>query len=120
MYIINRPTTYVNNILFGTMYNEQIGLMKIKNVTTGAVADIDFKAEGWGGRNKHEVSGYIYANEEACKKKNRANSYFVFGKYSQAVNAWKTDAKGDHPDPLKVQPDIKLWEANPHPDRAIF
>lgn len=110
----------MNNILFGTMYNEQVGLMKIKNITTGAVADIDFKAEGWGGRNKHEVSGYIYESEEAWKKKIKANTYFVFGKYSQSVNAWKTDANGEQPDPLKVLPDVKLWEANPHPDRAIF
>lgn len=102
------------------MYAEQIGQMKIRNATTGAVADIDFKAEGWGGRNKHEVSGFIYDSEEACKKKDKANSYYVFGKYSQSVSAWKTDAKGDHPDPAKVQPDVKLWVANPMPDRAIF
>jgi len=63
VYVIDRPTTCVNNILFGTMYSEQIGNMTIKNATTGAVSIIEFKAEGWGGRNKHEVSGYLYYSD---------------------------------------------------------
>ena len=72
--------------------------MKIKNVTTGAYCEIEFKAEGWGGRNKHEVSGYLFADEEAFKKKEKANSYFIHGKYTSEVNAWKTDNKGNQPD----------------------
>ena len=120
VYVIDRPTTCVNNILFGTMYSEQIGNMTIKNATTGAVSIIEFKAEGWGGRNKHEVSGYLYYSDQALKNKDRANSFYIFGKYSQTVNAWKTDAKGNHADPIKDQPDIKLWEANPTPERAEF
>ena len=98
------------------MYIEQIGPMKIKNVTTGAYCEIDFKAEGWGGRNKHEVSGFIYADEEAFKKKEKANSYFINGKYTSEVNAWKTDNKGNHPD-LNTEPFIRLFKANPMPDR---
>lgn len=69
VYVCSRPVTYVNNILFGTMYNEQVGLMKIRNMTTGMYAEIEFKAEGWGGRNKHHVSGYICDSQEAFAKK---------------------------------------------------
>jgi hypothetical protein len=99
------------------MYLEQVGIMKIKNATTGAYSELAFKAEGWGGRNKHDVMGYIYENEDACKKKKSSNSYYLQGKYSQYVNVWKTDDKGNHPDPSDSEPDIKLWVPNPMPDR---
>ena len=59
VYVISRPVTYCNNILFGTMYNEHVGLMKVRNMTNEMYAEIEFKAEGWGGKNKHSVSGFI-------------------------------------------------------------
>jgi hypothetical protein len=77
VYLITRPTTYINNIIFGNMYLEQVGPMKIKNATTGAYSELVFKAEGWGGRSKHDVMGYIYECEEDCKKKKSPNSYYL-------------------------------------------
>ena len=44
----------------------------------------------------------------------------MFGTYSQSVNAWKTNSKGEHGDPTKDEPDVKLWEANPMPEGANF
>ena len=44
----------------------------------------------------------------------------MFGKYSQSVNAWKTNSKGEHGDPAKDEPDVKIWEAKPTPERANF
>ena len=55
VYSIIRPSTFINNILFGTMYLEQVGIMKVENVKTGIICNLEFKAEGWGGRNKHDV-----------------------------------------------------------------
>lgn len=120
VYVVSRPVTYVNNILFGKMYNEQVGIMKVRNKTNEMHAEIEFKAEGWGGRNRHNVSGYICENEQAFKKKQFKNSYFVYGKYSEYVHAWKTDAKGAHADTLTVEPDLKVWKANPPIERRDF
>lgn len=100
VYNIYRPNAYVNNVLFGQMYTEQVGPMKIVNVTTGAYVEVTFKAEGWGGKHKHEFSGYLYPNEEAQRKKDHSNTFFVFGKYSKFTAAWRTDAQGDHGDHL--------------------
>jgi hypothetical protein len=94
--------------------------MKIRNRATGAYCEMDFKAEGWGGRNKHEVSGYIYASEEAFKKKDHANSYFVKGIYTQYIHAYKTDSKGNHADPTLSPPDLVLWTPAPPIERKEF
>lgn len=64
------------------MYNEQVGHMRIRNTASGAVAELEFKAEGWGGKNKHDVSGYIFRSEEACKAKDKSNILFLHGKYT--------------------------------------
>lgn len=82
VYVITRPTTYINNIILGQMYLEQVGSMKIKNATTGAYSELIFKAEGWGGRYKHDVMGYVYESEEDFKKKKSPNSYYLQGKYT--------------------------------------
>lgn len=42
-YTINRPMTYINNIIMGKMFIDHGGEMKVKNLTTGHVAIIDFK-----------------------------------------------------------------------------
>ena len=49
---INRPTSFVKNLIFGTMYIEQVGEMTVTNYQTGEVCVVEFKAEGWGGKNK--------------------------------------------------------------------
>jgi hypothetical protein len=119
VYVISRPITFVNNILFGTMYNEQVGMMRIREKNSGRVAEIEFKAEGWGGKNKHDISGYLYPSEEACKAKERSNTLFYHGKYTQFLHAWKTDKAGKHGN-IGVEPDMKLWEANPRFERQQF
>lgn len=42
------------------------------------------------------------------------------GKYSQYLHAYKTDAKGKHPDPQLCPPDLKLWEASSPFERKQF
>jgi oxysterol-binding protein 1 len=102
------------------MYNEQVGVMKVRNKTNGMYAEIEFKAEGWSGRNKHAVSGYICKNEKAFKNKKFKDTFFLHGKYSEFLHAWKTDEKGNHPDVEKSEPNLKLWTANPPIERREF
>ena len=59
-YAIHRPTTVVKNLIFGQMYIEHIGEMKVENYQTGEVCVIDFKAEGWYGTNKHHLEGFAF------------------------------------------------------------
>jgi len=61
--------THVNNILWGTMYIEHVGPMRVTNLSTGEVAVLDFKAEGWGGKNKHVLEGYVYEDAEKAGNK---------------------------------------------------
>jgi oxysterol-binding protein 1 len=94
--------------------------MRVRCVTNGAFCELEFKAEGWGGRNKHEVSGFMYPSEEAFTKKEKpANSYYLFGKYTSFVSAWRTDAKGNHKE-TSTQPDITIWTPNPPMPRKEF
>ena len=63
---ISRPNTHVKNLIFGTMYIEEIGASVVKNHKTGEVCHIEFKAEGWGGKNRHAMEGYTFDSEEAA------------------------------------------------------
>jgi hypothetical protein len=85
-FIIKRPKTHICKIMMGTMYIEQVGEMFVKNCKTGQVLIIDYKAEGWGGKNKHEVEGYIYQDEAISKKKKDVTKLMkIFGVYSDKI-----------------------------------
>ena len=101
------------------MYIEHVGPMRVSNLTTGEIAELDFKAEGWGGKNRHVLEGYIYENAEKAEKKEQKNGFYVYGKYTELINAYKTDGKGKHAkggSSDSTTPDIELWKANPMPD----
>lgn len=66
-YLIGRPATTVNNLLFGTMYIEHVGTMTVKNCKSGMECPIDFKAAGWGNSGKHEINGTIIEKEGSKK-----------------------------------------------------
>lgn len=83
---------------------------------SGRWSVVEFKAEDWRGRYKHDVSGYIYENEEAFKNKHHPNSFFLHGKYSEYVHAWRTDAEGNHKDEPE-QPEIVAWVIDPPIER---
>lgn len=63
-FTIERPNTHVKNLIFGTMYVEHVGPMTVTNYKTGEVCILDFKAEGWGGKNKQYCEGYVYKSLE--------------------------------------------------------
>lgn len=66
-YLIGRPVTTVNNLLFGTMYIEHVGTMTVKNVANGMQCMNEFTAKGWGDAGKHEVKGKVTEKEGSSK-----------------------------------------------------
>lgn len=63
-YLIGRPTTTVNNLIFGNMYIEHVGTMTVKNCANGIECPIEFKAAGWGNAGKHECTGKVIKNKQ--------------------------------------------------------
>lgn len=57
-FIIERPNSQVNNLIFGEMYVEHSGVMYVKNVQSGEHCEIEFKKRGWGGKGAFEVEGH--------------------------------------------------------------
>jgi Oxysterol-binding protein len=66
-YVIGRPTTTVNNLLFGNMYIEHVGIMSVTNYSTGMICPVEFSAAGWGNVGRHEVVGKVWKNEASKK-----------------------------------------------------
>jgi hypothetical protein len=101
-YLIGRPSTTVNNLIFGTMYIEHVGCMTVKNCKTGLFMNVNFSAAGWGNAGKHEVVGQVYANDQDTKKPLGE----LKGKWSEELfyNKSKTER-------------VSIWKANPMPDK---
>lgn len=59
-YIIDRPNTNVNNIIFGNMYIEHVGESMVKCLTTGISMNVIYKTAGWGDRTKHHIEAFYY------------------------------------------------------------
>ena len=74
VFIIERPSAFANNIIFGEMYVEIAGIMVVKNQKTKESCEIQFKTRGWSGKNAYEFEGFCY-NSMKQKK------YSIFGKY---------------------------------------
>ena len=77
-FIIERPISSVNNIIFGEMYIDHYGKMTVKNLTTGEVCEVEFKKKGWGGRGAQEIEGY--AVDASQQKK-----YKIYGKWTEQI-----------------------------------
>ena len=99
-YLIGRPTTTVNNLLFGNMYIEHVGTMSVKNCKTNMVCPVEFKAAGWGNAGRHEVNGAVFAEEGST---NQMGSFT--GTWSDKINC-KIDGQ-----------ESKLWQCNPLPEK---
>ena len=62
-YLIGRPDTTVNNLVFGTMYIEHVGKMTVTNVKRKETCVLDFHAAGWNNANKHAVKGVVRTDD---------------------------------------------------------
>ena len=89
--------------------------MTIRNYQTGEICVIDFKAEGWGGKNKHAVEGFCFNNIEELKvEKNPKPSHRISGTWTGQIHSQPMQADGKKVD-ANVDP-ILLWKVNPFPD----
>ncbi len=66
-FLIERPTSSAQNIVFGETYVEHYGNSTIKNVNNGDNCTIEFKKRGWGGKNSHAFEGFV-KNGKGLKK----------------------------------------------------
>jgi len=83
---LSRPTSHVKNLIFGTMYIEQVGEMKILNYKTGEVCVINFVAEGWSGKNKHLLEGFCYNSMEDALSKKKTATHRLSGTWTGRIS----------------------------------
>lgn len=76
---------------------------------------IEFKAEGWGGKNKHAIEGLIYDNQEDMTEK-RSARYKIKGTWSGSLTGHYLQEDGKTIEPLR--PAIDLWTGAPDLDRC--
>eukprot|EP00350_Pseudokeronopsis_sp_OXSARD2_P013576 CAMPEP_0170554092 /NCGR_PEP_ID=MMETSP0211-20121228/11961_1 /TAXON_ID=311385 /ORGANISM="Pseudokeronopsis sp., Strain OXSARD2" /LENGTH=97 /DNA_ID=CAMNT_0010862919 /DNA_START=1082 /DNA_END=1375 /DNA_ORIENTATION=- len=69
-FTVDRPSSTVNNIIFGEMYIDQSGPMTVRNWKTGDICEIEFKRRGWNNKNAFEVEGY-------CMDHNKQKKYYI-------------------------------------------
>jgi hypothetical protein len=75
-FIIERPNSSVNNLIFGEIYVEHHGLMTSKNLKTGDVCSMDFKKRGWSGKGAYEIEGFALL-------KGKDKKFKIYGKWNE-------------------------------------
>ena len=86
----------MNNLIIGRIWIDTFGEMKVLNLTTGAIAELDFKACGIMSYSRYECSGDIKRPDGTVALKvsghwNRDLSYTRVGE-SDSVKLWEVDA----------------------------
>lgn len=89
------PNSRVNNLIIGRIWIDTFGPMKVMNLTTGAVAELDFKACGLLSTSRYVVSGEIKGSDGKATLKvsghwNRDLSYMRVGG-TEKVKLWEVD-----------------------------
>lgn len=97
------PVTRVQNLIVGRMWVDNVGPMKVTNLTTGWVCKLEYKPCGWFGAGRYEVDGAVWDKDEGGEAK-----LAVFGKWVEGLACAECDAEGA---PLEKAGDIPLWEA---------
>ena len=89
--------------------------MLVTNYQSGEVCIVEFKQEGWGGRNKHALEGYTYNSLDESKAKKKVPSWMMSGTWSGSMSCQPMKPDGKKVDD-SVQP-TQLWELAPWPDQ---
>lgn len=97
-FTIERPTTTVNNLIFGEMYVEHVGIMTVKNMNTGDVCEVEFKKRGWNMKNAFEIEG-------VCMNKNKDKKFRIYGKWIDSLSIQNLDDNSSE----------MIWQCNPNP-----
>jgi len=96
------PSSRVNNLIIGRIWVDTFGAMKVLNLTTGAAAELDFKACGSiMSYNRYECNGHIVRADrskalEISGHWNRDLSYKRIGE-GEKVKLWEVDAWPEKP-----------------------
>jgi hypothetical protein len=102
-YTIERPSSLVQNIIFGNMYIEHVGLMKVVNHKTGHVCEVDFKKRGWSAKDHDRVDGKVM-------DKNGKAFFKLQGKWSEGITANGLPGSG-HP-----ETEFTVWQSFAPPE----
>jgi hypothetical protein len=79
-YTIERPSSYAQNIIFGTLYVEHVGTMTIRNWTTGHIFEIEFKKRGWSAKDHNLIQGKLMDSDKKVLLK-------IKGKWNEEIFA---------------------------------
>lgn len=82
------PMTKVHNLIVGRTWVDSYGDMVLTNLKSGDRCILNFKACGWFGSGRHEVSGYV---ENAAGER----KLYVWGKWNKAIYYKACDAEGE-------------------------
>eukprot|EP00243_Klebsormidium_subtile_P003389 TRINITY_DN16775_c0_g1_i1.p1 TRINITY_DN16775_c0_g1~~TRINITY_DN16775_c0_g1_i1.p1 ORF type:complete len:536 (-),score=173.66 TRINITY_DN16775_c0_g1_i1:232-1839(-) len=94
------PMTKVHNLIVGRTWVDSYGDMVLTNMTTNDVCVLNFKACGWFGSGRHEVSGYV---ENAAGEK----KLYIWGKWTKAV--WYKACTPDG-EPIEGAEEVLIWK----------
>jgi hypothetical protein len=104
-YTIERMNSQVNNLIFGEMYVEHVGVMTVKNLNTKQVCLAEFKKRGWTGKGAFEVEGYVYDSLNSKEKKAK-----IYGKWIDSLSIQLP--------PFDDAPSELIWKAHPLPPES--
>ena len=96
--------------MIGTLYIEHVGTGSVKNAKTGEIIVIEYKAEGYYERNKHEIEGYVYRSEKDSEAKDHKKRRVakIYGTWTKSLHSVSMkDGK-----PVSGTEKL-LWVANP-------
>lgn len=118
-YSMKRPDTHICSIMIGTMYIEHVGEMSLTNHKTGEVCIVKFFEEGWGGKNRHYIEGFVYSNAADAKKKREKDALMkISGKWSESISCVKMtngkEVKGEEKEIWKASPAFAKSDAMYH------
>jgi len=105
LFVWNKVTTVVNNVLLGTKWIDHYGEMILINKTTGDKCKLNFKATGWFGS-----SPTIKVSGDVCDK-NNTPIYFLEGNWFEYLDTYPYTKTGELSDKK-----IRLWECAPWPN----
>mmetsp|Transcript_19049 Transcript_19049/g.57551 ORF Transcript_19049/g.57551 Transcript_19049/m.57551 type:complete len:776 (+) Transcript_19049:336-2663(+) len=99
-YLWNKVTSTIGNLILGKIYIDHGGIMKVRNVTAGLTAKMNFKESGGllRSREQHVVQGTIEKNGQRLAKPT------ISGKWDESLTAELEN--GGH---------LQLWQRNPPP-----
>ena len=60
--------------------------MSVINYQTGEVCIVDFKSEGWGGKNRHYLEGYCFNSVEESKAKRKVPTHKINGTWTGEIS----------------------------------